>query len=125
MALYGKHWSLNQQQQALRVSYVLWLIWLGLGVPLGQLYDGMPVKAAFGMALLASLPLWLLAHWVLTAKHGRMLILAGMIILIYLGAAALAILHGGLSLIWFGIETILILNVLYWLMWVIERLPRY
>jgi hypothetical protein len=125
MKLYGRAFSLAQHQRWLRVSYVSWLVWIGLVVPICRmLLADKPVNIAWGFAGFAVLPALIMLLWVWPAKHGNMLILIGMILLLYLGFAVLAILKGGLSTVLFSIESLLLFVVLYWLMWVIERLPK-
>lgn len=125
MKLYGRSFSLAQHQRYLRLSYLSWLIWLGLVIPIARTFlTEMAPQVAWGLALLSLLPALIMLCWVWPAKHGNMLILMGMILLLYLGFAVLAILKGGLSIVLFSIESLLLFVVLYWLMWVIERLPK-
>jgi hypothetical protein len=124
MRLYGRTWTLAQQQHALRVSTGVWLVWLLLLMPLARMMTGMSVSAAWGLAGINLLWTVALLPWLWPAKNGNMLILAGMLILINLGFSVLTILHGGVDILLGSIESLLVLNVLYWLMWVIERLPK-
>ncbi len=124
MKLYGRTWTLAQQQGALRWSIVVWLLWLGVVMPMARMLTGMPVNAAWGLAGINVLLMAVLLPWLWPAKNGNMLILAGMLILLNLGFSVLTILHGGLDMLLGGIESLLVINVLYWLMWVIERLPK-
>jgi hypothetical protein len=124
MTLYGRTWTLAQQQHALRWSMVTWLLWLGLGMPVARMLTGMPANVAWGLAGINVVLMALLLPWLWPAKNGNMLILAGMLILLNLGFSVLTILHGGLDMLLGSIESLLVVNVLYWLMWVIERLPK-
>lgn len=125
MKLYGRAFSLVQHQRYLRISYVSWLIWLGLVIPsVRMFFTEMAPHVAWGLAVLSVLPALIMLCWIWPARHGNMLILIGMLLLIYLGFAVLAILIGGISILLFSIESLLLIVVLYWLMWVIERLPK-
>lgn len=125
MKLYGHALSLAQLQRHVRVSYVLWLVWLGVVIPVVRMFfTQMAPHVAWGLAGLALLPALIMLCWVWPAKHGNMLILMGMLLLLYLGFAVLGVLIGGISIVLFSIESLLLCIVLYWLMWVIERLPK-
>jgi hypothetical protein len=87
-------------------------------------FTQMSAQVAWGLAGLALMPALIMLCWVWPAKHGNMLILMGMLLLLYLGFAVLGILIGGISIVLFSIESLLLFIVLYWLMWVIERLPK-
>lgn len=121
----GTTLSLAQQQRALRYSYLVWLFWLGVAIPLWQnQVMGMPLADAGGLALIALTPLLLLLSWVWPAKNGNMLMLVGMLLFVYFGTAILAAMRGGWATLMYGIEVILIAHTLFWLMWVVERLPK-
>jgi hypothetical protein len=125
MKLYGTAFSLSQQQTWLRYSYVAWLLWLGGVEPLvRQFFTQMSAHVAWGLAILSLIPALIMLCWVWPARHGNMLIFIGILLLLYLGFAVLGILIGGISIMLFGVESLLLVNVLYWLMWVIERLPK-
>lgn len=125
MKLYGRAFSLAQHQRCLRISYLIWLVWLGLVVPtIRTFWTEMSAQVAWGLALLSLIPALMMLCWVWPARHGNMLILMGMLLLLYLGFAVLGILIGGISIVLFSIESLLLFIVLYWLMWVIERLPK-
>ncbi len=125
MKLYGRSFSLAQHQRYLRISYLSWLIWLGIVVPMVRMFfTQMSAQVAWELAGLALMPALIMLCWVWPAKHGNMLILMGMLLLLYLGFAVLGILIGGISILLFSVESLLLLVVLYWLMWVIERLPK-
>ena len=119
----GTNLSLAQQQTGLRYSYVAWIVWLILVVPLWQsqwigLADAL-VLAAMGVA-----PLLVMLAWVWPAKNGNMLMLVGMIVLVYFGFAVLQALRGGWAALVYGVEVLLITHTLFWLMWVVERMPK-
>ena len=121
----GTTLSLAQQQRALRYSYLVWLFWLGVAIPLWQnQVMGMPLADAGGLALIALTPLLLLLGWVWPAKNGNMLMLVGMLLFVYFGMAILAAMRGGWATLMYGVEVILISHSLFWLMWVVERLPK-
>lgn len=125
MKLYGHAFDLEQQKKYLRLSTLAWLLWLALVVPLCRIFaSDMIASSAWVLTGFALLPLLLLLPWVWRGKNGSMLIFVGMIWLLYLGLAVLSILKGGLSIWLFSVESVLILNALYWLMWVIERMPK-
>lgn len=121
----GTTLSLAQQQRALRYSYLVWLFWIGVAIPLWQNQAmGMPLADAGGLALIALTPLLLLLSWVWPAKNGNMLMLVGMLLFVYFGMAILAAMRGGWATLMYGVEVILISHSLFWLMWVVERLPK-
>jgi len=119
----GTKLSLLQQQRALRYSYVAWLLWLGVVIPLWQ-SQWIGMSNAWGLALIAVVPVLLMSPWVWRGKSGSLLMLVGMILLIYFCLAILAALRGGWSMLVYGVEVILITHTLFWLMWVVERLPK-
>jgi len=119
----GTHLSLGQQQRGLRYSYLAWMIWLGFAIPLWQ-SQWIGVADAWGLAGIAVAPLLLMLVWVWPAKNGNMLMLIGMVWLIYFGFSILAALRGGMAAVMYGIEVVLITHTLFWLMWVVERLPK-
>lgn len=119
----GTTLSLAQQQCALRYSYLAWLLWLGVLIPLWQ-SQGVGMANAWGLAAIALTPLLLMLGWIWPAKSGNMLMLVGMLLLVYFGFAILAAMRGGWATLIYGIEVLLITHTLFWLMWVVERLPK-
>lgn len=119
----GTKLSLAQQQRALRYSYLAWLLWLGVLIPLWQ-SQGMGMADAWGLAAIALAPLLLMLGWVWPAKSGNMLMLVGMLLLVYFGFAILAAMRGGWATLMYSVEVLLITHTLFWLMWVVERLPK-
>lgn len=121
----GTTLSLVQQQRALRYSYLVWLFWLGLAIPFWQTQAmGIQLADAGGLAVIALTPLLLMLGWVWPAKNGNMLMLVGMLLFVYFGFAVLAAMRGGWATLVYGIEVVLITHILFWLMWVVERLPK-
>lgn len=119
----GTNLSLAQQQRALRYSYLLWLVWLGIVTPLWQ-SQWIGMADAWGLAAIALMPLVLMLGWIWPARSGNMLMLVGMLLLVYFGFAILAAMRGGWATLIYGIEVLLIMHTLFWLMWVVERLPK-
>lgn len=119
----GTSLSLAQQQTGLRYSYVLWMLWLGLAIPLWQ-SQWIGMADAWGLAAIAVAPLLLMLAWIWPAKNGNMLMLVGMLLFIYFGFAVLAAMRGGWAALMYGVEVLLITHTLFWLMWVVERMPK-
>lgn len=119
----GTHLSLAQQQRGLRYSYLMWIVWLGLAIPLWQSH-WVGMANAWGLAAIGVVPLLLMLMWIWPAKNGNMLMLIGMVFLIYFGAAIVAAMRGGLAAVVYGVEVLLITHTLFWLMWVVERMPK-
>ena len=119
----GTSLSLAQQQTGLRYSYVLWMLWLGLAIPLWQ-SQWIGMADAWGLAAIAVAPLLLMLAWIWPAKNGNMLMLVGMVLFVYFGFAVLAAMRGGWAALMYGIEVLLIIHTLFWLMWVVERMPK-
>ncbi|MEC7120879.1 MAG: hypothetical protein VXW65_13400 [Pseudomonadota bacterium] len=124
MKIFGASWSLDQQQRGLRYSFLAWLVWVLLVIPAWRSQTIMSAADAWGLALLAGVPLVGMLSWVWPAKHGNMLMLVGMVWFIYFTFALLAALQGGVAAVVFGIEALLIFSTFFWLMWVVERLPK-
>lgn len=119
MRRFGAELSLAQLQQRLRYSAVVWLGWFVLLAPwLSAIH---PIQAAV-LAWIGALPALLLMPVLWRAKNGQMLIFAALILLIYLGHGALGFFKN--ELLRATINLLLLLNLLYWLGWVIARLPR-
>lgn len=119
----GTHLSLAQQQQWLRYSYLAWLLWLAVVIPVWQA-QSIGMANAIGLAIIAVLPLLLVLVWVWRARNGNILMLLGMMMMIYFGFAILAAMRGGWAAVFYGVEVLLITHTLFWLMWVVERLPK-
>lgn len=119
----GTNLSLAQQQRALRYSYLTWLFWMGLVIPLWQ-SQWIGMSDAWGLAAIGAIPVLVMLTGIWPAKNGNLLMLIGMILLIYFGFSILAALRGGWAAVVYGIEVLLITKTLFWLMWVVERLPK-
>lgn len=119
----GTTLSLKQQQKGLRYSYIAWIVWLGVVIPLWQ-SQWIGMADAWALAAIAVAPLLVMLAWIWPAKNGNMLMLIGMIFFVYFGFAILAAMRGGWATLVYGMEALLITHTLFWLMWVIERMPK-
>ena len=100
-----------------------WIVWLILVVPLWQ-SQWIGLADAWVLAAMGVAPLLVMLAWVWPAKNGNMLMLVGMIVLVYFGFAVLQALRGGWAALVYGVEVLLITHTLFWLMWVVERMPK-
>lgn len=119
----GTTLSLEQQQTGLRYSYIAWIVWLGVVIPLWQ-SQWIGMADAWALAAIAVAPLLVMLAWIWPAKNGNMLMLIGMIFFVYFGFAILAAMRGGWATLVYGMEALLITHTLFWLMWVVERMPK-
>ena len=119
----GTTLSLEQQQKGLRYSYIAWIVWLGVVIPLWQ-SQWIGMADAWALAAIAVAPLLVMLAWIWPAKNGNMLMLIGMIFFVYFGFAILAAMRGGWATLVYGMEALLITHTLFWLMWVVERMPK-
>lgn len=119
----GKNMSLAQLQRGLRYSYLIWLVWILL-VETGVKLLDLSLSAALGQSVIAALPLVCLLPVFWRGINGVMLIFASMLVMLYLGVAAMAMFKGTLAFALYGVESLCIAAVLFFAMWVIERLPK-
>lgn len=119
MRLPGASWPLLRLQHALRWSAVVWLMWFLLISPW---LSAVQVVQAHVLAWLGGLPGLLLLPVLWRGRDGRMLIFAALILLLYLGHAVLGYFQA--EPLRTTVELVLVVNLLYWTGWVIERLPR-
>lgn len=123
MKMPGHRWTLDQFRTGLRVSTVLWLVWIFI-VETALKAQYRPLADYLISTLLTSLPALALLPILWRGNHGLLLIFTGMVMMIYLGSAAMGMLHGSIALPLYGVETVLLLGMLFFIMWLIERLPK-
>lgn len=118
-------------QSRLRMSWLAWLIYRGIGLPvlLGLLLATQPdVIGGIAWQLLWLIPALIVTPWVIKGRSPYALLMSSMLTLVYLGASGVTLFSrfydSGSSVMWvYAIDLILILLINVWLFKLLKRLP--
>lgn len=123
--------SIDQYQSRLRLTWLAWLAYRAMGLPLilSVVLTTQPdLLGGIAWQLIWLIPALILTPWIIKGKSAYALLLGSMLTLVYLGASGVTsfsrIYDSGLSVLWaYLIDTLLLLMVNVWLFKLLKQLP--
>lgn len=118
-------------QSKLRLSWLGWLAYRALGLPLllGLFLSTQPdIAGGIAWQLLWLIPALIVTPWMIKGKSPYVLLMSSMLTLVYLGASGVTLFSrfydSGISVLWiYAIDLLLILIINVWLFKLLKRLP--